>query len=140
MKHLAIVVCFIAGAVYALRTPPTRAPTQPTSLISESTPSTPSGDPVTGQEGCISRILNGVGIQSANVTRNYLVVTKRGRSRSFFNRHPEITSPLIQSDDSGRAPLPVTVVDNYRTAETVRNNPRLASCLVNKVYSRGYSS
>ena len=137
MKHLTIVVCLMAGAVHAQRTQPTREPSQAT-LISESTPSTtPSGDPVTGQEGCISRILNGVGIQSANVTRNYLVVTKRGRRRSFFNRHPEITSPLIQSDDSGRAPLPVTVVDNYRTAEIVRNNPRLTSRLVNKVYSRG---
>ena len=130
MKHLTIVVCFIAaGTAYAQRTQSTRAPTQPTSLISESTPSTTSSDPATGQEGCVSRFLNGVGIQSANVTRNYLVLLKRGRSRSFFNRHPEITSPLIQSDHFGRVLLPVIVVDNYRTAETVRNKAILASCL-----------
>ena len=122
ITHLAIAACLLAVTVYAQRTQPTRAPTTPTSLIS-SEPPTPSESPspsVIGQEGCISRILSGVSIQSSNNT-GYLVTMKRGRRRSFERRHPGVGSPIIQSGESGRTPLPVTVVNNAQTARMVSN-------------------
>lgn len=113
MKHLTIVaVCLLATTVYGQRTRPTRKPTTEPSLITtEDSTSTPA--PVSGQGGCLSNL---VGIQSS---QNYLVVTKRGRRRSFERRHPGVGSTIIQSDGSGRE-LPVTIVDNSQVANMVR--------------------
>ena len=117
IKRLTIVVCFVAVTVYAQRTQPNRTPTTPTSPLESATES----PPVIGQEGCLSRILNGVSVQSANNSR-FIVVTKRGRGRSFRRRHPDLLgSTIIQSDGTGRD-LPVTVVNSQEQAEMVRNN------------------
>ena len=120
ITHLAIAACLLAVTVYAQRTQPTRAPTTPTSLIS-SEPPTPSESPspsVIGQEGCISRILSGVSIQSSNNT-GYIVTMKRGRRRSFEKRHPGVGGFIISSDD--RPSLPITVVNDAQTARMVSN-------------------
>ena len=70
-----------------------------------------------GQEGCISTILSRPIPQSSN--DSFIVVTKRGRGRSFRERHPELfVDPVIQSDNSGRD-LPLTVVTRLQ-AEMVR--------------------
>ena len=84
IKHVTIAFCFVAASVYA----------QPTS-----TPATLTTPPaVIGQEGCLSQPI----IQSPNST--FIVVTKRGRGRSFRDRHPGLFSgsTVIQSDGSGR--------------------------------------
>ena len=123
ITRLAIAACLLAVTVYAHRTQPTRPPTIPISLVSRSEPPTQSESPspsVIGQEGCISRILSGVSIQSSNNT-GYLVTMKRGRRRSFERRHPGVGSPIIQSGESGRTPLPVTVVNDAQTARMVSN-------------------
>ena len=115
----------MAASVYAQRLQPTRTPSTPrstpTSLITDSptTQAPATQSPVSGQEGCISRVLSSVAIQSTNTTRNYIVVTKRGRRRSFEKRHPDVGTPIIQSD--GRGALPVTIVNDLQTAEMVRN-------------------
>ena len=116
IKHLTIAFCFVAASVYAQPTQPTRTATTPRSLI---TPVTQAPPVVVGQEGCISTILSQPTIQSSNAT--FIVVTKRGRGRSFRDRHPELFrtgATRIQSDGSGRD-LPITVV-NQREAEMVR--------------------
>ena len=113
IKHLTIAFCFVVASVYAQRPQPTRTPTTPTSLITAATPPA-----VIGQEGCLSTILSRPIVQSANST--FIVVTKRGRGRSFRDRHPDLLSgsTAIQSDGSGRD-LPLTVVTQQQ-AEMVR--------------------
>ena len=118
ITHLTIAFCFLAASVYAQPpTPPTRTATTPRSLI---TPATQAPPVVVGQEGCISTMLSSPTIQSSNAT--FIVVTKRGRGRSFRDRHPELLqgSTIIQSDDSGRD-LPLTVV-NQQQAEMVKKD------------------
>ena len=123
ITRLAIAACLLAVTVYAQRTQPPRTSTTPTSLISQATPPpSPSPDTI-GQEGCISRILSGVSIQSANNT-GYLVTMKRGRRRSFEKRYPGVGSPVIQAGESGRT-LPVTVVNDAQTAAMVSNKSSL---------------
>ena len=110
IKHLTIVFCFVvAASVYA--------DAQPTTATTPITPATEEPS-VVGEEGCISTILSQTTIQSSNAT--FIVVTKRGRGRSFRDRHPKLfTGPTrIQSDDSGRH-LPITLV-NQQEAEMVR--------------------
>ena len=104
IKYVTIAFCFVVASVYA----------QPTS-----TPATPTTPPaVIGQEGCLSTILSQPIIQSLNST--FIVVTKRGRGRSFRDRHPDLFGPgtIIQSDGSGRD-LPFTLVTQQQ-AELVR--------------------
>ena len=116
MWIITIAYCFVAASVYAQppATPPTRTPTTPGSLI---TPATQEPPVVVGQEGCISTIQSQPIVQSSN--DSFIVVTKRGRGRSFRDRHPELfVDPVIQSDGNGRD-LPVAVVSR-RQAETVR--------------------
>ena len=123
VKHISIVACFLVVLVHAQRRPPpSRTPTTPTSLITTAapetseTPSTTSG-PITGQEGCISKFATTV--QSTN---RFIVVTKRGRARSFRENHPELVNDtIIQSDGSGRESSVQTVV-NPRQVESVRNH------------------
>ena len=113
MKHSAIAVCFIAAFA--------------TSLITSATETPPSSPPTSqptrppSREECINRILtNGTGSQSPNTTRRGFIITmKRGHTRSFQDRHPDI-DPGIQTGESGRA-LPIIVVDDIQTAAMVRN-------------------
>ena len=113
IKHLTRAFCFVVASVYAQRTQPTRTPTTPTSLI---TPAIPPA--VIGQEGCLSTILSQPIIQSPNST--FIVVTKRGRGRSFRDRHPDLlSSTTIQSDGSARD-LPLITVVTQQQAELVR--------------------
>ena len=101
LKRLAIVVCFIAA-----------------SLI---TAASQSQTPIAiGQQECIARILNDAGIQSANTTRNFLVTMKRGRRRSFEQRHRNVGTPVAQTGESGRV-LPFILVNDIQTATMVRN-------------------
>ena len=108
MKHLAIAVCFIAAFATSLITSATETPPSQTR--------TPNA---IGQQECIARILNDAGSQSSNVTRSYLVTMKRGRRRSFQERHPDVGTPVIQAGESGRT-LPIIVVDDIQTAAMVR--------------------
>ena len=109
MKYLAIAICFIAVST--------------TSLIASATqPSLTRSPSAIGQQECIARILNEPSIQSANITRNYLVTIKRGRRRSFEDRYPDVGDPIIQAGESGRT-LPIIVVDDITTATMVRNEP-----------------
>ena len=112
--YLTIAFLFVAASVYAQPTQPPRTTGTPGSLI---TPATEE-PAVVGQEGCISTILSQTTIQSSNAT--FIVVAKRGRGRSFRDRHPGLFEgdTIIQSDDSGRH-LPITIV-NQREAEMVR--------------------
>ena len=107
MKYLAITVCVAAFTTLlitaATETPPSRSRT-PSAIR---------------QQECIARILNDAGIQSANITRSYLVTMKRGRRRSFEQRHPNVGTPVAQAGESGRT-LPVIVVDDIQTATMVR--------------------
>ena len=112
IKHLTIAFCFVAASVYA-------AAAQPTTATTPKPPITPATQVVVGQEGCISTILSQTtAIQSPNAT--FIVVTKRGRGRSFRDRHPGLfqNNTRIQSDGSGRD-LPITIV-TQREAEMVR--------------------
>ena len=109
IKYLAIAICFIAVST--------------TSLIASATQPSPTRSPsAIGQQECIARILNEPSIQSANITRNYLVTIKRGRRRSFEDRYPDVGAPIIQAGESGRT-LPIIVVDDITTAAMVRNEP-----------------
>ena len=116
IKYLTIaVVCLIATSVYA-RTPTTRSSTTahtPVTSIEEITPDTGK----MGQEGCLGRLM--LQIQSSHTTRNFLVVPKRGRWRSFERRYPGLT---IQSDASAGRGVPVIVVSDLKQAEMVKNS------------------
>ena len=120
VKRISIVACFLAALVHAQRRPPpTRSPTTPTLFTTappetSETPSTTSG-PIRGQEGCISKFAT---IQSAN---RFIVITKRGRARSFRANHPELVNETFTSSDGSGRELPVRTVVNLRQAESVRN-------------------
>ena len=112
IKILTTVACLIATSVYAQHTPPTSGPTTVPTIATEELTDTS----VIGQEGCLGRLA--LQIQSSNTTRNFLVVLKRGRRRSFESRFPGV---IIQSSDGSGRGVPVTVVNDVKEAEMVRN-------------------
>ena len=112
IKILTIIACLIATSVYAQRPQPTRAPATVPTIVTEE----PIDTSVIGQEGCLGRLA--LQIQSSNTTRNFLVVPKRGHRRSFESRYPGLK--IQSSDGSGRG-VPVTVVNDVKEAEMVRN-------------------